>query len=662
MENFKLDDIDITTLKAIDSTEIQSEPVTASTDIAPIVFDDDYGFVADDDIIYEAPGEYINGSASAQNKTNEEWHKIFVGAIAKALKQNPKFNKTNDLVETVYAVLTEFYVNKKRFVCLEAPTGSGKSIIGMMVNFCVQEIENIQQTSYLLTSSKMLQQQFDGDLDRFNLRHRFTMLKGPANYPCTMLMDETKGSEGFISYSDRFCMGMNTESKSTLPCFEACPYYTQRDEASQADCTILNYSYFLNVMRRKGIFFETRRLTISDEAHLIPDIVCGQFNYEFNRVIIHKIEKAVMSLEIGRFPIKSDTLADIKKSINECHKYFLSPITDPNKFIEYIEELLDLRGLLMSVYNGFGTFQKEQAKTIMVKLLDELAKFDAKTIIKLVAERPDDVFVMSEEFKTYGGNGSEKFYRHFVRDLSEAELVRDNFLSKTKHGLLMSATLGNIEEYAVLMGLRPNEYAGLRLPSRFDFSNSPVFLCKSGWLNYANFDKNIDNVLMDAIKICENHHGIEKGIIHTSTFKIAQLLETKILNGGLVKNIDRYLFYKSAEQKEQFIELMKTAKYPYVIVGPSLYEGIDLKDDQGRFNILVKVPYPGMDAYIRKKMERYPFFYNRITIEKIIQSIGRTNRHVNDYSKVYLLDSLFEKIIWETTPEITARLQYLKIR
>jgi Rad3-related DNA helicase len=220
----------------------------------------------------------------------------------------------------------------------------------------------------------------------------------------------------------------------------------------------------------------------------------------------------------------------------------------------------------------------------------------------------------------------------------------------------MSATLGNIDEFAELMGMEPDDYVGLRLDSTFDFEASPIYNCKSGWLNYKNFDSNIDKIVMDTIKICNTYHPQEKGIIHTATFKIGQLLKDKI-HLGLVPDKSRFLFYSTAEEKEKAVELMKNSTKPYIIVGPSLYEGLDLKDSQGRFNIIMKVPYAALSPYVKKKMERIPFWYARNTKEKITQGIGRTNRHTNDYSKVYLLDTMFDKIIWECGDDITARIK-----
>src|SRR5690606_33581798 len=126
-------------------------------------------------------------------------------------------------------------------------------------------------------------------------------------------------------------------------------------------------------------------------------------------------------------------------------------------------------------------------------------------------------------------------------------------------------------------------------------------------------------------------------------------------------NFSRYLFYTTSDEKEKCITLLKTRKEPYVIIGPSLYEGIDLKDDQGRFNIIVKAPYSGIDNYTREKMKRYPFWYELETKEKLQQAIGRTNRHKDDWSKIYLMDSTLEKLIWKLPAYVTERIKKIKI-
>lgn len=622
-------------------------------------------------------------------KSPEE--KLYIDSIIKesireCLKLNPKFNKTDTLILTTYNILQNIFVDDIKNIFLEAPTGSGKSVIGYLINFChiyvnkkLMENAPIEddklvgkiQNSYLLTSSKMLQEQLDNDITYFSLEDYLAMLKGVKNYECTK---QTKDTNIYHDYSERYCLGMAPEIKRSLECYDTCPYIQSRNSASIANCTILNYSYFLNVLKNPlNPFFGPRELTIADEAHLIPDIVLGMYNLDLNQYALNQIMKLVNQIQIN-FPSKFENqLFDIQNNLGICYKFFQNPKPTLENVKVYIDDLHETNSKLTEIITlgnvgdkvFIEMFQKEYKK-----IQDYLKYMDAEDYIQSLATRPQDIFIKSENvghfaIEKIGNNpaGSYTIFRHTVYDLSEAELCRKYFLTKTDIGVFMSATLGNIEEFALLMGLKKGEYNGFRLASNFDFSKSPIFLTKSGYLNHSNFDTNIDKIIYDTLYICENLHPNEKGIIHTSTFKISNLLRQKVLAKlGGVTNSKRYLFYDNSSEKEICMELMNSdTKTPYIIIGPSLYEGLDLKDDKGRFNIIMKVPYSGMDDYIKKKMERYPFWYLRQTLEKIVQAIGRTNRHVNDYSTVYLLDSVFEKIIYNIPLYLTERIKYKKL-
>jgi len=97
------------------------------------------------------------------------------------------------------------------------------------------------------------------------------------------------------------------------------------------------------------------------------------------------------------------------------------------------------------------------------------------------------------------------------------------------------------------------------------------------------------------------------------------------------------------------------------LVGPSLYEGLDLKDDEGRFNIVIKAPYLAMSEYAKKKMKRYPDWYYNNCLQKLEQAIGRTNRHKDDWSVVYLLDNSLKKLVLSLNKTFIDRLQYKKL-
>lgn len=606
-----------------------------------------------------------------------------IEAIKASLKVSPLINPSKVLVNSVYSILKGLFIDDKKYVILEAPTGSGKTIIGFISYFCIQylfykknmpdtyldadRLNPVPQLGYFLTSAKMLQEQIDSDLDRFDFRNYITMLKGVANYDCILETDKLKppypkDRNGLeikrVSYSDRPCKGLTKKERMQAysECDPICPYQVARFEASEKSFTVFNYAYFLNVMRGEfNPFFGPRLLTIADEAHLVPDIVCNIFNFEFTQFLFNRTSSIVQEMDVSYGT--SEETDQAKKLLSEGFLIFRSMLNRLSTIESYFNICRDLKNL-------FSTVKKiEQYKGLSTKVGDLVERFEnilkTEDQFKNLTKRPEDAFFESELIANDRVTNS-KVYKHIVRDLSEGAMVKEHFLKKTNKVILMSATIGDIDEYASLMGMEDGEYLGLKLPSQFDFSKSPINLCKSGWLNYKNFDNNIDKVLLDTIKICNDYHPKEKGIIHTSTFKICNLIKDKI-NQGLVQNPDRFLFYANADEKEAMVNMMKESSKPYVIVGPSLYEGLDLKDDLGRFGILVKVPYGGLTDYTKRKIERFPFWYRRTTIQKVEQAIGRTNRHVNDYSTIYLMDSSFDKIIFETNESIVDRITYLKI-
>lgn len=606
-------------------------------------------------------------------------------AIRECLKLNPKFNKSDTLVLTTYTILKNIFLEETKYVLLEAPTGSGKSVIAYLIHFCYIYIQkkleeqnpiengkltNKVQNTYLLTSSKMLQSQLSDDISRFNFQQYLSMLKGIKNYECDKLTKETKI---YHDYSERFCMGMSMPDKEGLDCYSTCGYIQSRNEASLKDCTILNYSYFLNVLKNpNNPYFGIRPLTIADEAHLIPDIVLGMYNIVLTQYTINQLSKTINQIGINFSKTAGEVIFDIQIDLGGCYKFFQLPKPSLNDVKIYLQNLNDLIKKLLTIQTLFenDAVFKAMFEKDFKKLKNDMKFLDNNEYIESLEKRPEDIFIKSENVGHFatekiGNNpaGSYTIYRHTVYDLSEAELCRKYFLSKVETGVFMSATLGNMEEFASLLGLKKEEYVAFRLESNFNFSKSPIYLIKSGHLNYSSFNNNIDKIIYDTLYICENKHPKDKGIIHTSTFAIANLLKQKVYaRQGGVTNTKRYLFYETPQEKESCIELMKSeTNTPYVIVGPSLYEGIDLVNEQGRFNIGMKVPYSGMDEYTKKKMERYSFWYLRQTLEKIIQLIGRTNRHVDDYSTVYLLDSGFEKIIYNIPEFLTKRIKYLKL-
>lgn len=596
----------------------------------------------------------------------------------------------------VYHILKAYFLDGKRFVIAECPTGSGKTIIGFITYFCIQYIIARQEGStkkiarqlteeniaYFLTSNKVLQEQISNDIKRFDFDDYMMLLKGVNNYKCIEAHNRWKVGDVSIckkiqnrfgdnvpkdyevTYEFRPCASYSGKrlSEKFSNCVNICPYKVAREEASSKACTVLNYAYFLNVMRlvdlNPNTYFPRRLLTICDEAHLIPDIVCDMFNFELTDYKVKQIYK-MCDYIVQNFGNRQ-SMNDKESVFTGIISFFNSPLNQASAIIKYIDRLKNLIDWLKKVqkdYNAesfnmmYGSDIKEHIEAL------ELITSRRDTLYELIYKRSEDLFFESEQTNYQFGI---KTYKHIIKDLRESDLIRNNMLDKMNYGLFMSATLGDMDEYAQLIGMKPDEYTALFLPSTFDFSKSPIYITKSGWLNYKNFDIEIQKVLGDCLRIC-NAHPTEKGLIHTSTFKVTNLLREKLLQTGNKILIQRFLFYQNTKEKESLIEQFKNSDLPYILVGPSLYEGIDLPDYKCRFQILVKAPYAQINSYVKKKMKRYPFWYKRNCMEKIVQAIGRSNRHKDDWSVIYLLDNCFDQIIFDAGSPIVDRLEYRKI-
>ncbi|MGH9984653.1 MAG: helicase C-terminal domain-containing protein, partial [Nitrososphaeraceae archaeon] len=76
---------------------------------------------------------------------------------------------------------------------------------------------------------------------------------------------------------------------------------------------------------------------------------------------------------------------------------------------------------------------------------------------------------------------------------------------------------------------------------------------------------------------------------------------------------------------------------PTVLVSPSLYMGIDLKDDLSRLQIVTKVPYPDLgEKWIKAKLNSFDDkkevekWYAWQTLLRIVQVYGRSIRSRKD--------------------------------
>jgi len=187
--------------------------------------------------------------------------------------------------EAVEQIVQTYLEKKYTTVILDAPVGSGKSLIAMAVSFI---LNNVGKKGYVLTSEISLQDQYESDIKKFHLP--WGSVKGIDHYLCT---------DNGEKHSLGTCKIRNI-SPLKMDCHSGCPYFGARNFAANADTAVLNYNYWLimqnfanskNEERNRTSLFPPRDFTICDEAHKILDIIQGHYSPRFTKNTIEKLQK-----------------------------------------------------------------------------------------------------------------------------------------------------------------------------------------------------------------------------------------------------------------------------------------------------------------------------------------------------------------------------------
>lgn len=566
-------------------------------------------------------------------------------------------------VDVLKSVVEGLKDGKENFI-INAPTGFGKTILGFMLNDLFSKIQKSEiNTSYIMTSNKFLQDQYERDLINFKL-DTFQLLKGQSNYTC-----EKNGE----SFPKRKCLKTPLSKlplSSKYKCQSKCRYVQDRIKAMKSECAIFNYSYFLTTMNK--VFasggdgenvseapFTPRPLAIFDECHVLENVVQDMFRVAIcNTRLMRDLQK---SLTWAKMIYQADLLNDaifspkdlesIDKNILATEVLFKDLVAygglkdlNTNDLKEIFKKLAYYQVFIKRLYDMFvkliqrfpkdeEEYTKEQtAYANVVKLLSESSK-NIQDAINLYSKDINKMVVTCE----YNEETNDNYV--ILRYVDVAELVKKYVLKFTDVSIFMSATVGDVDDFAKNNGI--DNYKGIEVQSDFDFSKSPILLVQPTLkMNYKERKTNMP-ILLDRIDEILNKHQHESGIIHTGTYLFMDEIEKHF---DYSKHSKRLLCCRTAEQKLQFMEILKqNPNSNYVLVGASLLEGVDLKDELARFSIFAKVPYASLaDRLVKRKIDLYPTWYGNITLAHILQGIGRGIRHKKDWCITYMLDGGFE--------------------
>ena len=221
-----------------------------------------------------------------------------------------------------------------------------------------------------------------------------------------------------------------------------------------------------------------------------------------------------------------------------------------------------------------------------------------------------------------------------------------NSFFDTDYQIFMSATIDK-NSFCENMGLDKEQVAFIDTPkSPFPLKDRRIELLNIRRLSYGSTEEDELEVIKTIDRILDEHSN-ERGLILTSSVPRCQ----KILRYLSPKNTRRIRICHSTNKdgKTQDEIISEHANDPTgVLLSSSLWEGVDLKDDLSRFQIIAKVPYPNYkEKRIKAKMDKFPSWYTAQTLTKLLQGFGRSIRSENDWATTYVLDAAVNNVLFK---------------
>lgn len=522
--------------------------------------------------------------------------------------------------DTVAAILEE-YVAGRRAVLVDAPTGSGKSMIGEAVRrllpLVIPEDELLllgDRTggmgkdggvrAWYVATTKMLQDQLAAEFPHG------VLLKGRANYltqsgALNGLGYPTTG-QSVINCSD--CTVLMKADHGCAWCFDAksCPYKIAVSEALEGDLAILNTAYFLAASG--PVFQRQRPLTIVDEADALEQVLMGHVEVAMNPSTLAKY---------GITPPKRVTVEAATNDWEGWAKDAWSRVMGTD-----VKDLIDQPTLYAREQR-----RKEQLEQRLAGLQSRFDEWAYDGDDTSVLFRPVKVARHGQAL-VWGVEGRER----------QTSRISDRQLA-------MSATFLSTDVWAREVGLPEGTYATVRMPSTIPTENRLIVFKPVVSMTRKTKQDAYPILAAHVEDIVRAHEG-ERVLIHAVSYELAGYLHGYLTRVDGVFGERLVTTYTHSGGKDQALgEYLR--EEGAVMVAPSMERGVDLAGDRCRVQIIAKVPWMFMSRQVkmRKKLPGGDAWYSQAAMQKMVQAMGRAVRGPDDWAVTYILDEQAQRLL-----------------
>ena len=562
--------------------------------------------------------------------------------------------------EIIQEILDAFKDNK--VVVLNAPTGVGKSIIDMVV-------ATRMGTGYTTTPLRTLVDQYRDTILRFDEDELGWVVMGRGAYECphqknnenihfnslsdaerndeikirkhqyrlqSMTADGAPCTEDDPRYyvgEGKGTAGKKKQYVSICPIRNECSYYKDRDKAMVSQNAVSTFDYFMygiySALKRsetngdelqydgdeEATTWQIRDILTIDEAHSLPNKLVDFFTITVSERTLPGFPRDLLLKKIE----------EIKRNLKSGENF---SVKVSNEFGVMLTEYMNLQDHEMAYLKDLAENSSDDAIEV---------EYQGNQIPLEDAIRKHKKFLYKLKFVRSSVDSKVEFVYHsddtgiYLKPYS-AKAYMETLWGMFDHILLSSATFFDVETYLADLGLEKYSWKLIDVPSSFDSVNGPIMTASNLYLNRKNFDVTTPQVIKKVDEIIEQHPN-ERGLVHcfSGTYRSAIMKESQ--------QKERLITHDSFNRTEILKNFTSTTEGNKVLVSVNMGEGVDLKDDLARFQIIVKAPFlPIGDPWIALHKERSERWYKAQTIIELMQMAGRVVRSKEDYGVTYIID------------------------
>jgi Rad3-related DNA helicase len=483
--------------------------------------------------------------------------------------------------EAVYKTLED----EHRFTPINAPTGLGKSMVGLGVAL----VEKVR--AVYLTATKALQDQIMREDCGIKL------IKGRNNYRCV-------GTQGIYSCEEysRDCRAKicpihgPKNPECTVATCDAwageCPYKQAYQEAILGDLVVTNYSYWVQVNRFAAGLGAVGML-ICDEAHSLPEELCGLMSTTIT-------PEDLMVL---------DSTQPEYDNITHAWKEWGDAVVTRALAEDWMGKALHRAQI--SEHGSRDYVRARNRLEMVLRKVQVVRGIEGHWIVEPVRDgwQFDPVWP----------------FQHTERWL----------WCGVPKVVLMSATL--TPKTMGLLGIAKDKYRFQSYPYVFPRRNAPVYQIDSAHVSY-NMKPANKTRWLGMIAQALKRRTDRKGIVHTVSYD----RRNEILNYLSERHPDLVKFCMTHEPREtaEVIRQFKASKEPRWLLSPSITTGHDFPDEQCEFVIWTKLPFPSSQSQVMKARQKEDKQYaGYLMIQELIQGAGRGMRSGSDYCETLIMDN-----------------------